>query len=159
MQLIKPFVNPKQDFPIVTAFEVVEHLPSLSNFLKEQVVKSDLFVFSTLLREAGAIPSADWWYYTFEIGQHISFHSKKSLSAAFEIAKLPMDRLVSHGSDLHAFTLTDRWMRSFNIGSFLHHQGLAGLSHHLFHKFFSRKSMIASDHQYAMLSLKSDQSI
>ena len=154
MQLIQPFVNPTKNLPVQTAFEVVEHLPSLSDFLKEQVVKSDLFVFSTLIREAGAIPRADWWYYTFEIGQHISFHSKDSLCVAFNSADFPINRLVSHGSDLHAFASSDRWMLSFKIVSFLHRHGLAGLSHRLLTKCFNQKSLTASDHQYAMTLLK-----
>ena len=155
MQLIQPFVNPTKNLPVKSAFEVVEHLPSLSIFLREQVVKSDLFVFSTLIREAGAIPSMDWWYYTFEIGQHISFHSKDSLRVAFKTANLPINRLVSHGSELHAFASTDRWMRSFNIVSFMHRHGLANLSHRLLTKCFSQTSLTASDHQYAMTLLKS----
>lgn len=154
MQLIQPFVNPTKNLPVKTAFEVVEHLPSLSNFLKEQVVKADLFVFSTLIRDSGAIPSMNWWYYTFEIGQHISFHSKDSLRVAFNSADLSVNCLVSHGSDLLAFASSDRWVRSLNIVTFLHRHRLAGLSHRLLTKCFSQKSLTASDHQYAMKLLK-----
>ena len=83
MLLIQPFLKDNENYPIKTSFEVVEHLTSLPDFLKEQIKKVDLFLFSTELWQIGQVPADDWWYYSFQIGQHIGFHSKKSLKKAF----------------------------------------------------------------------------
>ena len=104
--LIKPFINENSEYKVKTAFEVVEHLISLPDFLKKQIKNVDLFLFSTELREVGFVPKDDWWYYSFEIGQHIGFHSKKSIKKAFDISSLDSKKLISFGSSIHAFVNT-----------------------------------------------------
>lgn len=62
------------------AFEVFEHIPDPVAFLNEHFSKweSRTIIFSTLTFQ-GDIPERDWWYYSFETGQHITFYQPKTL--------------------------------------------------------------------------------
>ena len=62
MQLIRPFVlEDTRPVEVNTAIEVVEHLPSLPDFLcAHSISSSKLFVFSTLLRSDCDIPDSSW---------------------------------------------------------------------------------------------------
>ena len=74
---------PKEDFNCSTllAFEVFEHIENPLSFAKEQIQKynAQCMVFSTLTHTWDT-PPLDWWYYTFETGQHVSIYRKKTLS-------------------------------------------------------------------------------
>ncbi len=66
-------------FDIVTAFEVVEHVPDqieLFKTLKSLCVKDGMILFSTLLKPRYL--KDDWWYASPRNG-HLSFHTKESL--------------------------------------------------------------------------------
>jgi hypothetical protein len=67
-------------FPMVTAFEVMEHLHDPVTFVRDAMARYDgsAFAFSTQLFE-GAPPPLDWPYYSFETGQHISFYQPRTL--------------------------------------------------------------------------------
>lgn len=65
----------------VTAFEVLEHTENPTKFVEEslKLSQSDTLIFTTDLYE-GKPPSPDnWWYYSFETGQHISFFQRQTL--------------------------------------------------------------------------------
>ena len=65
----------------ILAFEVFEHLEDITKFVKESFIKykCKTILFSTLVFE-NEVPAKDWWYYTTESGQHISFYQPKTLS-------------------------------------------------------------------------------
>lgn len=68
-----------QQYDIVTAFEVIEHVPDQSNlFTRLKSVCSDngIIIFSTLIKEPAL--THDWWYASPRNG-HVSFHSTRSL--------------------------------------------------------------------------------
>ncbi len=157
MPLIKPFTSPKNaQFKIKTAFEVIEHLPSLPSFLREQIGAVDLFLFSTLLRRTGEIPDNEWWYYAFGNGQHISFHSPKSLAKAFVRAGYSEQCLLSHNSSLHAFAATKTWRQAFRSSRLLWtmQSGLSAGSRRLRALCFNESSFTFSDHVQAIAQLK-----
>lgn len=64
----------------VTAFEVIEHLQNPLDFFRQLIATSGAttIIFSTKVFQ-DAPPPLDWWYYSFESGQHISFFQKKTL--------------------------------------------------------------------------------
>ena len=65
----------------VTAFEVLEHLTNPIDFLKKAInqTQADFLIFSTELFEGSPPQPENWWYYTFETGQHIAFYQNKTL--------------------------------------------------------------------------------
>ncbi|MGH8631610.1 MAG: class I SAM-dependent methyltransferase, partial [Burkholderiales bacterium] len=79
----------------VTALEVIEHVPSPAEFLRDALerFRADYIVLSTQTFD-GAPPPPDWWYYGFESGQHIGFFQPRTLRYLADSLGL---KLVSHG--------------------------------------------------------------
>ena len=156
MLLIQPFVQDKDNYPVKTSFEVMEHLTSLPNFLKEQIKKVDLFLFSTELRKVGHVPENDWWYYSFQIGQHIGFHSKKSLKKAFEISGYQSKKLISYGSSLHGFANTKDWAFCLKLSHLIWKVfSIIEISKKIINKIlFNEQSLMLDDNKYVMASIK-----
>ena len=156
MLLIKPFINKNSKYGVKTSFEVVEHLISLPEFLKTQIREVDLFFFSTQLRKVGFIPNNDWWYYSFQLGQHIGFHSKKSLQKAFELSGYESQKLVSYGSSLHALVNTKAWLYSFHLAMIVWKVlSIIELSKKIINRIiFKEKNLIISDNSYIMNLIK-----
>jgi hypothetical protein len=67
------------------AFEVLEHIEDPRQFLSDLFVRygSKTIIFSTLTFDY-QFPSKDWWYYSFESGQHITFYQPRTLSLLAE---------------------------------------------------------------------------
>jgi len=88
-------------FELVTAFEVFEHLVHPINDLEELLKISRNILLSTeLLPESNPKPD-EWWYYVLHEGQHVSLYTTKSLSIL--AAKFNLN-LYSNGSSLHLLT-------------------------------------------------------
>jgi glycosyltransferase involved in cell wall biosynthesis len=94
-------LEPKPKFEAVTAFEVFEHLDNPLADIEGMLKYSDTLIFSTELIPDEEIKGPDdWWYFTPETGQHISFYSLKTLKF---IAKSYSLNFYTAGS-LHMFT-------------------------------------------------------
>lgn len=67
------------------AFEVLEHLEDPFQFLNEmfELYNCRTLIFSTVTF-FGEVPPRDWWYFSFETGQHISFYQPRTLSLLAE---------------------------------------------------------------------------
>jgi hypothetical protein len=65
----------------VCAFEAVEHIENPLDFFRDAIKQygARVIIFST--EDFEEIPSQDWWYYSRETGQHISFYSGQALKA------------------------------------------------------------------------------
>ncbi len=64
-------------FNILTAFEVLEHLPNPVEEIKKMFTYSDLLLFSTELQPSNEIIDLEkWWYIVPEGGQHVAFYNK-----------------------------------------------------------------------------------
>lgn len=89
-------------FELVTAFEVFEHMVDPLVEIERILNYSDNLLFSTELQPNQKIESSnDWWYFSPETGQHISFYNEKSLR--FIAGKLGYN-FYTDGSFLHLFT-------------------------------------------------------
>jgi len=88
-------------FELVTAFEVFEHLVhpiyELENLLK---ISRNILLSTELLPESNPKPD-EWWYYVLHEGQHVSIYTAKSLSIL--AAKFNLN-FYSNGSSLHLLT-------------------------------------------------------
>lgn len=90
-------------YDLVTAFEVVEHLPDPVTALAPVAGRTDRLFFTTLLLPDPAPPVADWWYYGTGSGQHVMFHTRRSLE---ELGRRLGLALTSNGDNLHLFHRT-----------------------------------------------------
>jgi cephalosporin hydroxylase/glycosyltransferase involved in cell wall biosynthesis/SAM-dependent methyltransferase len=88
-------------FELVTAFEVFEHLVHPIDELENLLKTSRNILFSTeLLPESNPKPD-EWWYYVLHEGQHVSLYTAKALSII--AAKFNLN-FYSNGSSLHLLT-------------------------------------------------------
>lgn len=86
-------------FEMVTAFEVFEHFTSPMEEIKSILSYSDNLFFTTELVPVNV--TRDWWYFSFETGQHIAFYTEKTLRY---IAKRYNRNYYTDGHWLHLFT-------------------------------------------------------
>ena len=70
-----------EPYDAVTAFEVLEHVTDPVEFIKNTMldVNSDTLIFSTVLYSGAPPDPNEWWYYSFQAGQHIGFFQRKTL--------------------------------------------------------------------------------
>ncbi len=84
----------------VTAFEVFEHLINPIEEINKMLKLADTIIFSTELLPVEKPDPKDWWYYSFDHGQHVAFYSSKTLR--FIAGKYQLN-VFSFGS-LHVLT-------------------------------------------------------
>lgn len=99
----KGFEGSVRPYDIVTAFEILEHVADPYEFVKGVVTKYSpkIFLFSTECFNPKEVPPEDWWYWSFETGQHIAFFSSVSLK---HLANRIGYNFHDLGGSLYAFT-------------------------------------------------------
>ncbi len=93
--------NIKKDFEIVTAFEVLEHLPNPIQGIEDILQYGKNIFFTTELRPTTIEEVQNWWYLIPETGQHIALYTAKSLEF---IAKKYNKHFYTDGKWKHLFT-------------------------------------------------------
>lgn len=86
---------------LVTAFEVFEHFSDPLVEIEKMLKISKNILFSTTLLPSPTPAPADWWYYGFKHGQHVSFYSQTTLQF---IAKKYGLNYYTTGGTIHLFT-------------------------------------------------------
>jgi hypothetical protein len=89
------------NYSLVTAFEVFEHLVDPASGLETLLKQSKNILFTTDLLPEPAPKPEEWWYYGLEHGQHISFYTRKSLQLLAEKKGL---NFYSNGATVHLMT-------------------------------------------------------
>lgn len=90
-----------QNFDLVTAFEVLEHLEDPLHEIRKMLRLSKNLLFSTAILPDSNPRPGEWWYYGAEHGQHLSIFSMKSLQ---ELANTFNLYLYSNKKGLHLFS-------------------------------------------------------
>ncbi|MHB8913397.1 MAG: class I SAM-dependent methyltransferase [Minisyncoccota bacterium] len=90
-----------EKFELLTAFELFEHLEHPITEIERMLTLSDSILFSTELQPDNIKNHEDWWYFSPESGQHISFYTKKSLESIAEHFGLT---LHTNNTTLHLLT-------------------------------------------------------
>jgi hypothetical protein len=84
----------------MTTFETFEHFVNPIEEMERMLKISDTIIFSTNLALA-PVPPMDWWYYTFEHGQHVAFYREKTMNYLADQFGL---HYYTNGGDFHMFT-------------------------------------------------------
>ncbi len=103
---------PGARFDLLTAFELVEHLPDpMAEFWRMRALAPRLLV-STDLQPSDLDVRMQWRYLAPESGQHVGFFTRRSLEVVAERLGLV---LSSNGSNLHLLAesrISNRWLRT-----------------------------------------------
>ncbi|MBU4370175.1 class I SAM-dependent methyltransferase [Candidatus Parcubacteria bacterium] len=98
---IQDLNNDNQKFELLTAFELFEHLEEPISEIEKMLKFSDSILFSTELQLQNTEDLENWWYFSPESGQHISFYTKESLNF---IAKKFNLNLSTNNKSIHILT-------------------------------------------------------
>lgn len=79
--IARGFEARREDYDVAVAFEVLEHTVDPIKFLLDAKSKFNFryLIFSATCFDPENIPNKEWWYWSFESGQHISFFSEAAL--------------------------------------------------------------------------------
>lgn len=91
----------QKNLEAVTAFECFEHFVDPIREIEKMLKISNNILFSTEIFPFEAPKPAEWKYYSFSHGQHVSLYSRKSLKA---IARKYSLNLYSNGKSFHLLT-------------------------------------------------------
>ena len=94
------FEKSREHYDTITAFELFEHLPDPMNDLAPIMNSGDNLIASTNLVPSPSPQVNDWWYYSPNTGQHISFYTVKAMQVIAE----RFGRHYEHNGTLHFFT-------------------------------------------------------
>jgi len=146
-------VRSKGPFHCVIAIEVVEHLLSPVEFFQSALSLADTIIFTTELTDSKT-QGENWWYYSKDTGQHISFYSRKSL----KLIATSFGASYQHmrGQSLHMITRDQRQAKLFKLACGIHRSKLIYMAIKTWHRLSRRpKSLIMQDHFDAKKRLKS----
>lgn len=125
-------------FELVTAYEVLEHLPDPVKDVGRMLQFSGSLLFSTMLLPDPPPAPGEWWYFATDSGQHVSLYTRASLDALAE--RVSVYAATSH-THLHLLTKNRRALRWFDLVSRPKSMRLLNMASR------SRVSLIADDYE------------
>jgi len=113
-----------EQYDLLTAFEVLEHLPDPIHGVTDMLHRSKNILLTTEILPSHKPAPGQWWYYAHETGQHVSIYSRRSLEY---IASRSGLHLASYGS-IHLMSQTPvrPWLFRFVLSSRLAEMALRG---------------------------------
>lgn len=109
---------------LITSFESFEHFANPIEEIEKMLLISNNILFSTEFLPNPVPNPAEWWYYSLEHGQHISFYRFETLMF---IAKKYGLNFLSNGTNIHLFTLKKIRVPAFKMLLKLRRLGIAHL--------------------------------
>jgi hypothetical protein len=104
--------NEKNKYELVTAFECFEHFTNPLEQIEKILKFSGNIIFSTRTFSGEPPKPDEWWYYSLDSGQHISFYSNTTLKYLAEKFKL---HLNSDNKAFHMLSKTKTNNPRFNL--------------------------------------------
>lgn len=129
----KHFEKNRDYYDVVTAYEVLEHLPNPMEDIKNILSYGDNLLFSTCLIPDNIEDVSSWDYFAPSHGQHVSFYTKKSLAILAE----KFQRKYIGCGDMHMFAKEKCSVSKFRLGC-----KFFGIVQKIWHK----ESLSASDY-------------
>jgi hypothetical protein len=121
-------------YDLVTAFELLEHLPDPLEDISQAFALSDNVLTTTLLVPDPPPTPPNWWYYAVRGGQHVSFYTPAALK---ELAR-HFGRHVASSGGFHLFTREPVSAIKFRMATWPRTTGLIN-------RLRRRKSLVESD--------------
>ncbi len=109
-----------KSYELLTAFESFEHFNNPKEEVERMLNLTDNILFSTHLIASPIPEPGNWWYYSFEGGQHIAFYTNKSLHKLAETFNL---NYYSYGG-LHLFSKKKLSQLNLHLVALLEKYGL-----------------------------------
>jgi hypothetical protein len=103
----------EQNFEVVTAFEVFEHLADPIKELEKLLTYSDSVLFSTELVKDNIPDISNWWYIAAEHGQHLAFYHRRTL----EFIARKFDLNLYTNKNLHFLTKKKLSSSKYKLGT------------------------------------------
>jgi 2-polyprenyl-3-methyl-5-hydroxy-6-metoxy-1,4-benzoquinol methylase len=133
------------EFELATAFEVFEHLSDPTQTVNRILSYCESVLFTTEIAPIVRMSQpSDWWYFSAETGQHISFYSLKSLQLLADKLRCS---LYSNNRYLHLLTRRKFRTNPFDKNRWERLQRWVGKLKG--RSTLKRKSLIGADHELA----------
>jgi len=132
--------EPRGQYELLTAFEVFEHLVDPLKEIDRMTQYSRNLFFSTLLIPPNVPKPGEWWYYSFELGQHLTLYTRAALE---EIARKFNLHLATDGVGYHLLSSKKVPQRRFSM--LMRRGRMATLTRHLLRRRLKTPSLLMDD--------------
>lgn len=126
----------RNQYGLVTAFEVFEHLTDPLKGIDHMLRFSRSILFSTELFPSSRPMPDEWWYYGAEHGQHVSLYTRRALVA---LAKKFNVNLYTDGKSIHL--LSEKKIPAWLFRTVSNHRLALGLG-----SILPKRSLLAEDY-------------